>query len=207
MQQTIRLPEAGSSAAPWAGTPAPKAAPQAPGSTWSDQGADPFAQPGVPDSTFGDPYAPAAPAKNGPGTGARVLGIVVGLLLGLGGFVAVLLGQASPKSNTITASVFIGGVVLLAVAALLGSWTAAVPITAGLTGALPGLFGVIAPQTWADLVDKLPTIDVKVLEVPANVAIGALGTHVPAAAGVLLVVAGVTTVLGRRRGATAARQD
>lgn len=153
----------------------------------------PLPQPGA---TYGAPATP--PAQGGPGTLARVLGILVGLLVGLVGFVMVLLGQASPN-DTMRPVLFLVGLLVLAGGVALGRWTAAVPIATGLVAAIPGLFGVLAPNAWADLVRQLPTLDFQLAEVPANIAIAALGTHVPAAAGVLLVVAGVMAFLARRR--------
>ena len=190
VHQTIRLPHP---------EPGPRPGPDAP-APWA---AGPLPQP---DSTFGaDPYAPPT-AKSGPGVGTRVLGVVAGLPLGLLGFVGILVGPSSLQGNQTRGLWFGIGLVLLTAAVLLGSWTAATPITAGAVGALPGLFGVIAPDTWGDIVGRLTTIDLDLAGVSANGAIAALGSYPAAAAGVLLVAAGVTTVLGRRRGAAAARQ-
>ncbi len=187
MQQTIRLPQPDLAAPlPWAAGPA-----------------DPFPQPGGDGQPVVDPYAPAAAEARGPGAGVRVAGVVVGLLLGLGGFVGLLVGQASTEGNQTRGLWFGLGLLLLAGAALLGSWTAATPITAGVVGAAPGLFGVIAPVTWSDTVGRLPEIDLgfDLAGISASDAIAAFGSYSAAAAGVLLVVGGVTTVLGRRKGA------
>lgn len=180
--------------------PQPGPTPQAPPTPWTVGPADPFPQP---EGAYGGDDALAAEAKHGPGVGARVLGIVVGLALGLLGFVGMLVGQLSPEGNQIKGLWFGVGLLLLAAAVVLGSWTAAAPITAGIVGAVPGLFGVIAPVTWRDTVGQLPDIDLglDLAGLSANAAINELGTYSAAAAGVLLVVAGITTALGRRRGA------
>jgi len=174
-----------------------------PGSTWSPTATEqvnapapdnPFPETGQ-TATFGVPYDSH---KTSPPVMITVLGVVAGLVLGLLGVVAVLLGTAIESDSTRVA-MFVVGLALLGAAVVLSTWTPTVTITAGVLMALPGLFGVFASEPWANAVAKLPHIDLNLFGVPADAAVYGLGSYVPAVAGVLLVTAGVTTALLKRR--------
>jgi len=128
-----------------------------------------------------------------------VLGAVLGLVLGAAGVVALLLGLTTPQGHALTVGMAGAGLVVLAVVALLGSWTAAVPITAGVVTAIPGLFGLVAPDQWSRLVGKVPHIGYALLKVPGDTLVAALGSSAVAVVGVLLIASGLTTIIVRRR--------
>ncbi|MCL2424097.1 MAG: hypothetical protein FWD11_09460 [Micrococcales bacterium] len=146
----------------------------------------------------GGPYAvPVEPAGGGSGALTGVLGTVVGLALGLVGLVMAALGTVGDGSS-VRLPLLLGGLAVLAGTVALGRWTAAVPISAGLVGAVPGLFGAVSPETWGKMVVKLPDLGFEITNVHANLIVAQLGGTLAAATGVLIITAGVMAIVGRR---------
>lgn len=152
---------------------------------------------------FPDPSPPTLP-----GAGSHVLGALVGLLLGPLAAGLALLGQSrilvvqAPEWDGSVESAGIAlvlvGAVLLLVTALLGRWTAAVPITAGSVLTATGLVGLVAPTStheqvvaWVSSQEWRPTVEQTVVAATS-------GTLV--LLGVLLLGAGVATIRSRRNG-------
>jgi len=155
------------------------------------------------DELFPDPNAPRTAH-----TGSHVLGALVGLVLAPLALGLLLLGQSRILAVQVDgwdASLELLGIVLVSVGAVLlagllvlGLWTAAVPIAAGVVlGALGGL------QVYAPGIARMTTLDVVGadawhLTVTQVSVAGASGTTL--VAGVLLLTAGVVAALARRHG-------
>ncbi|UZN02475.1 hypothetical protein [Cellulomonas sp. S1-8] len=152
---------------------------------------------------FPDPHAPRTPHA-----GTHVLGALVGLVLAPFAVGLLLLGQSRilvvqvdgwDASLELLGIVLVSsGAVLLAALLVLGLWSAAVPLTAGLlVAALGGL------QLYAPGIARMTTLDVVGTSTwdravtQATVA-GTSGTTI--VAGVMLLTGGVTIALARRHG-------
>ncbi len=150
--------------------------------------------------------APEPPTRTG--LGGHLLGVVVGLLLGPLAAVAVLVGQGrvlgvqapawdAGVDGLGIALVLVGALVAAAVV-LLGRWTAAVPMTAGVLLTLAGVIAVVAPgPAHREAVRLLATQASGTTVARATVAAtsGSLATL-----GLAVLAAAVVTVLSRRHG-------
>lgn len=150
--------------------------------------------------------APEPPTRTG--LGGHLLGVVVGLLLGPLAAVAVLVGQGrvlgvqapawdAGVDGLGIALVLVGALVAAAVV-LLGRWTAAVPMTAGVLLTLAGVIAVVAPgPAHREAVRLLATQASGTTVARATVAAtsGTLATL-----GLAVLAAAVVTVLSRRHG-------
>ena len=190
-------------AAPRTGTPdtSASAGTSAPAPDTSPAAREAHADPD--DELFPDPHAPRTPHG-----GTHVLGVLVGLVLAPLGVCLLLLGQSRILRVQVDgwdASLELLGIVLVSAGALvlaallvLGLWTAAVPITAGLLLGLVGGLQLFAPgiarAATLDVVDA----DAWQLTVTQVTVAGTSGTTI--VAGVLLLTAGVAVALARRHG-------
>ncbi|MBF0689728.1 MAG: hypothetical protein IR158_18400 [Cellulomonas sp.] len=160
-------------------------------------------RPETDDELFPDPHAPRTPHA-----GTHVLGVLVGLVLAPAAIGLLLLGQSRILDVQVEgwdASLELLGIVLVSAGALLlaallvlGLWTAAVPVTAGLLlGALGGI------QLYAPGIARATTLEVVDADAWSRTATqvtvaGTSGTTIAAA--VLLLAGGVVTALARRHG-------
>jgi len=161
------------------------------------------APPPADDELFPDPNAPRSTSVL-----AHILGAIVGLLLGPAAAGTLLLGQArilEAQADGWTDTVDTMGIVLVGVGllllgwvALLGIWTPAVPITAGIV--LSGLGGValIAPGVARDITLRYVDSSGWHLTITQVLVAGTSGTLLTA--GFLLLLAGIVAVTVRRRG-------
>ncbi|WP_223304861.1 hypothetical protein, partial [Cellulomonas sp. B6] len=155
------------------------------------------------DELFPDPNAPRTPHA-----GTHVLGVLVGLVLAPLALALTLIGQSRvlvvqadrwDASLEVLGIVLVScGVLLLAALLVLGLWTAAVPLTAGVVlSALGGLYLYapgVARTTTLDVVGS----DAWHLTLTQVTVAGTSGTAL--VAGVLLLAAGVVVALTRRHG-------
>ncbi len=147
-----------------------------------------------------DPHPPTRP-----GWGARVLGCLVGLVVGPAGATALLLGQSrvlAVQTDHWDADVDVFGIALVAVSALvlaglvlLSAWTAAAPITGGAVTAAFGGWALGAPGSFADTMSIGGTWRTTVEQ---TIVAGTSGTLL--ALGLLLLAAGIAAVVVRRAG-------
>ena len=191
-----RAPAAGhptpASASPAASTPAEPA----------PTGTSP-ARDGDDDELFPEPNAPRTPHA-----GTHVLGVLVGLVLAPLAVGVLLVGQSRILEVQVDgwdASLELLGIVLVSVGAellaallLLGLWTAAVPITAGLLLGVLGGLQLYAPGVARATTLEIVDADAWDLTVTQVTVAGTSGTTI--VAGVLLLTAGVAIALGRRHG-------
>ncbi|MBO0899473.1 hypothetical protein J1G42_05735 [Cellulomonas sp. zg-ZUI222] len=155
------------------------------------------------DELFPDPNAPRTPR-----TGTHVLGVLVGLLLAPAALGLLLLGQSRilrvqadgwDASLELLGIVLVSaGAVLLAALLLLGLWTAAVPVTAGLVLGVVGGVQLYAPGIARSTTLEVVGSDAWHLTASQVTVAGTSGTSI--AAGVLLLTGGVTVALARRHG-------
>lgn len=152
---------------------------------------------------FPDPSPPTLP-----GVGSHLLGVLTGLVLGPVGVAVALLGQsrilvvqAPGWDGTVESAgialVLIGGLVLLGTA-LLGRWTAAVPLTAGGVLAVAGLIATLAPALTHDQVLALVSSAEWRPTVEQTLVAATSGSLV--LVGALLLAAGLVTASARRNG-------
>lgn len=151
------------------------------------------------------------PAPNAPRStsfGAHVLGAVVGLLLAPAGVGLLLVGQARildaqvegwDGSTEVLGIVLVTiGLLVLGLTALLGIWTAAVPITGGALLTLLGGVYLFAPSfARAQTLDVLSDTGWRLTVTQVTVA-GTSGTLL--VAGFMLLLVGIVAAVARRRG-------
>ncbi|MCM0639980.1 hypothetical protein [Cellulomonas wangsupingiae] len=152
---------------------------------------------------FPEPNAPRTPHA-----GTHVLGVLVGLVLAPLAVGVLLVGQSRILEVQVDgwdASLELLGIVLVSVGAvllaallLLGLWTAAVPVTAGLLLGVLGGLQLYAPGVARATTLEIVDADAWDLTVTQVTVAGTSGTTI--VAGVLLLTAGVTIALGRRHG-------
>ncbi|MCC2335490.1 hypothetical protein [Cellulomonas wangsupingiae] len=152
---------------------------------------------------FPEPNAPRTPHA-----GTHVLGVLVGLVLAPLAVGVLLVGQSRILEVQVDgwdASLQLLGIVLVSVGAvllaallLLGLWTAAVPVTAGLLLGVLGGLQLYAPGVARATTLEIVDADAWDLTVTQVTVAGTSGTTI--VAGVLLLTAGVTIALGRRHG-------
>ncbi len=175
--------------------------------------------PAVADGSTPPPAAPRVergdddlfPAPNAPRStsfGAHVLGVVLGLLLAPAGVAMVLVGQARilaaqvdgwDGSTEVLGIVLVTiGLLVLGLVALLAVWSAAVPIAGGALLTVVGGFYLFAPSiARAQTLDVLSDTGWRLTVTQVTVA-GTSGTLL--VAGFLVLLAGVSVALARRRG-------
>lgn len=173
-------------------------------------------QPPVPDATTASP-APDAPeedvfptvvAPRRVGIGGHLLGILVGLVLGPVAVLVAGLGEsrialayAPPQTAWIdalgTTLVALGALLLICVV-VLGVWTAAVPITAGVVVTAAGLTFLVIPERAYTEVLRIFRTDANALTVGQLDLQGASG--VVLLLGVVILAAGVAIAVARRTG-------
>ncbi|MDC7123499.1 hypothetical protein OMK64_18360 [Cellulomonas fimi] len=186
-------------------TSATPAQPTTPGAPTGPQGSVP---PNAPRGDGDDALFPAPNAPRSTSFGAHVLGAVLGLLLAPAGVGLVLVGQARilaaqvdgwDSSTEVLGIVLLSiGLLLLGLVALLGIWSAAVPITGGALLTAAGGFYLFAPsiarsQTLGVLDDTGWRLTVTQVTVA-----GTSGTLL--VAGFLVLLVGVVAAVARRRG-------
>lgn len=168
---------------------------------------DPASAPPTPDTTEGDVFPAAAPPRR-VGFGGHLLGVLIGLVLGpLAVLVAglgesrIALAYAPPQTAWIdalgTTLVAVGALLLICVV-LLGLWTAAVPITAGVLVTATGLTFLVVPERAYTEVLRIFRTDANALTVGQLDLQGVSG--VVLLLGVLLLAAGVAIAVARRTG-------
>lgn len=147
-----------------------------------------------------DPHPPTRA-----GWGSRVLGALLGLVVGPVGAVALLLGQSqvlAVQADDWDADVDVSGIALVIVSALvlaglvlLAAWTAAAPITGGVVTTAFGGWALIAPGVFSDSVSISGSWQATAEQ---TVVAGTSGTLL--AVGLLLLAAGIAAVAARRAG-------
>lgn len=152
---------------------------------------------------FPDPHPPAAP-----GIWAHVLGVVVALVLAPVGALALLLGQSrilvvqadhwDGDVEALGIALVAVGALLLAALALLGTWTAAAPVTGGGVLLLLGAPALVAPGFTSRQTLLLIDPEGWHATITQTVVAGTSGTLL--LAGLLLLVAGLAAAAARRRG-------
>lgn len=200
-------------AGPTAATPAtaaPTSAPSAQAAPGTADAPPPAASvpPSAPRTDGDESLFPAPNAPRSTSFGAHVLGAVLGLLLAPAGVGLVLVGQARileaqvdgwDGSTEVLGIVLVAiGLLLLGLVALLGIWSAAVPIAGGALLTAAGGFYLFAPsvaraQTLAVLDDTGWRLTVTQVTVA-----GTSGTLL--VAGFLVLLVGVVAAVARRRG-------
>jgi hypothetical protein len=192
---------ADSPAAP--GAPARDTTAGSPGSGTRDRRDDAPEHPGTDEELFPDPHAPRTPHA-----GTHVLGVLVGLVLAPAAIGLLLVGQSRILDVQVEgwdASLELLGIVLVTAAAVLlaallvlGLWTAAVPITAGLVLGVLGGVQLYAPGIARATTLEVVDADAWSLTVTQVTVAGTSGTTI--VAGVLLLTGGVVAALARRHG-------
>ncbi|QHT56774.1 hypothetical protein GXP71_12260 [Cellulomonas sp. H30R-01] len=196
------------SAAPASAAPtSPATAAPAPGPATTAQPAT-STPPSAPRTDGDETLFPAPNAPRSTSFGAHVLGAILGLLLAPAGVGLVLVGQARileaqvdgwDASTEVLGIVLVSiGLLLLGLVALLGIWSAAVPIAGGTLLTAVGGFYLFAPsvaraQTLAVLDDTGWRLTVTQVTVA-----GTSGTLL--VAGFLVLLVGVVAAVARRRG-------
>jgi hypothetical protein len=155
------------------------------------------------DELFPDPNAPRSTSVL-----SHILGAIVGLLLGPAGAGTLLLGQArilEAQADGWTDTVDTMGIVLVGVGllllgwvALLGIWTPAVPITAGIVLSALGGVALVAPGLARDITLEYVDSSGWHLTITQVLVAGTSGTLLTA--GFLLLLAGIVAATARRRG-------
>jgi hypothetical protein len=151
---------------------------------------------------------PAPNAPRSPSAGTHVLGVIVGLILGPVAVAGVLLGQSrilAVQVDRWDASLDVLGIVLVSVGLLLlgcvlllGVWTAAVPITAGIVLTALGGFYLYAPGVARRQTLGLLTTEGWHTQVTQVTVVGTSGTLL--VAGFLVLVGGLVVAGARRHG-------
>lgn len=151
---------------------------------------------------------PAPNAPRSPSAGSHILGVIVGLILGPVAIAGVLLGQSrilAVQADHWDASLDVLGIVLVSVGLLLlgcvlllGAWTAAVPITAGVVLSLLGGFYLYAPGIARRETLRVLTSEGWHTQVTQVTVVGTSGTLL--VAGFMLLVAGLVIAGARRHG-------
>ncbi|MBO9568972.1 MAG: hypothetical protein J7503_09110 [Cellulomonas iranensis] len=155
------------------------------------------------DELFPDPNAPRTPHA-----GTHVLGVLVGLVLAPLALALTLVGQSrilvvqadrwDASLELLGIALVTAGVLLLAALLVLGLWTAAVPLTAGVVlGVLGGVY-LYAPGVARTASLDVVGADTWRLTVTQVTVAGTSGTAI--VAGALLLTAGVVVALARRHG-------
>ncbi|WP_210766400.1 hypothetical protein, partial [Cellulomonas algicola] len=196
------------SAPPTSAAPtSPPVPPPAPGTAAGSQPAT-STPPTAPRTDGDETLFPAPNAPRSTSFGAHVLGVILGLLLAPAGVGLVLVGQARileaqvdgwDSSTEVLGIVLVSiGLLLLGLVALLGIWSAAVPIAGGALLTAAGGFYLFAPsvaraQTLAVLDDTGWRLTVTQVTVA-----GTSGTLL--VAGFLVLLVGVVAAVARRRG-------
>lgn len=147
---------------------------------------------------------PTPPAR--PGLGRHLLGVLLGLLITPVGLLLVgvglarlsdIAGTADMGTDALGLSMLVGGLVLVVALVLLGLWTPALPITGGLVWGIGlGTAYLTVPGRMEDLVDQL-TGDAPA---PADQLAQTAMSGYLLLVGTVLLAAGVTTAVARRRG-------
>ena len=147
---------------------------------------------------------PHPPTKAGGGT--HVLGVLVGLVVGPVGAVALLLGQSrilAVQTDRWDADVDVFGIALVVVSALvlvalvlLAAWTAAAPVTGGVVTAGVGVWALVVPGSFSDVVN----VDSGRWQTTVEQAVVAGTSGTLLAVGLLLLAAGIAAVVVRRAG-------
>ncbi|MEN0128796.1 MAG: hypothetical protein AAGC49_05100 [Brevundimonas sp.] len=155
------------------------------------------------DELFPDPNAPRSTSVL-----AHVLGAIVGLVLGPAAAGTLLLGQArilEAQADGWTATVDTMGIVLVGAGllllgwvVLLGIWTPAVPITAGIVLSALGGVALVAPHVARDVTLQYVDSAGWHLTITQVLVAGTSGTLLTA--GFLLLLAGIVAATVRRRG-------
>jgi hypothetical protein len=177
------------------------------------------AQPAAPHGQYPPPITPEPPVDDGrlfpppnaprsPSAGTHVLGVIVGLILGPIAVAGVLIGQArileaqvdhwDASFDLLGILLVTCGLVLLACVLLLGLWTAAVPITAGIVLSVLGGLALYAPGVTRTQVLDVLTTQGWHREVTQVTVAGTSGTLL--VAGFLVLFGGVVVALARRHG-------
>ncbi|WP_028045174.1 hypothetical protein [Cellulomonas sp. URHE0023] len=152
---------------------------------------------------FPDPNAPSSPSA-----GSRVLGILVGLVLAPISLLVLLLGESQILEAQVdtwdaTTSVFgivlvTLGLLLLGCVLLLGSWTAAVPITGGAVLTAAGVVYLYAPSIAREQTLRYLSSSGWRTTITQVTVAGTSGMVL--AVGFLLLLAGLVIASARRRG-------
>jgi len=155
------------------------------------------------DELFPDPNAPRSTSVL-----AHVLGAIVGLVLGPAAAGTLLLGQArilEAQADGWTSTVDTMGIVLVGAGllllgwvVLLGIWTPAVPITAGIVLSALGGVALVAPHVARDITLQYVDSAGWHLTITQVLVAGTSGTLLTA--GFLLLLAGIVAATVRRRG-------
>ncbi|MDM7854475.1 hypothetical protein [Cellulomonas alba] len=170
---------------------------------------DTAAAPITPEPPVEDPSLfPAPNAPRSPSAGSHILGVIVGLILGPVAVAGVLLGQSRilvVQADHWDASLDVLGIVLvsvglllLACVLLLGAWTAAVPITAGIVLSALGGFYLYAPGIARRETLRVLTSEGWHTQVTQVTVVGTSGTLL--VAGFMLLVGGLVIAGARRHG-------
>jgi len=168
---------------------------------------DPDLVPPAPSGPEGDVFPAVVPPRR-VGFGGHLLGILLGLVLGPVAVLVAGLGEsrialayAPPQTAWIdalgTTLVALGALLLICVV-LLGVWTAAVPITAGVLVTAAGLTFLVVPERAYTEVLRVFRTDANALTVGQLDLQGVSG--VVLLLGVLLLAAGVAIAVARRTG-------
>lgn len=160
-------------------------------------------QPAAEEELFPDPNAPRSTS-----VGTHVVGAIVGLVLGPVAAGTLLIGQArilEAQASGWTATVDTLGIVLVGIGllllgwvVLLGTWTPAVPITAGLVLSVLGGISLIAPGIARDLTLQYVDSAGWHLTITQVLVSGSSGTLLTA--GFLVLLSGFVAAAARRRG-------